>query len=137
MEIGWVFGWAQSRHTLPAWYGIGTALNEYIVQDSTNLEQLKKMYKQWPYFNTLLDNTQMVLFKADMDIAKEYALLCKDEQTRDSVYTLINKEYNHTIESIFKVTGINELLEQDSILRLSLGRRQPYLCTRNNPGTPF
>ena len=127
--IGWVFGWAQSRHTLPAWYGIGTALNEYIEQNNTNLEQLKKMYKEWPYFNTLLDNTQMTLFKADMDIAKEYALLCKDKQIRDSVYELINKEYNLTVQSILKIAGIDELLAQNSILKLSLGRSQAYLDT--------
>ncbi len=127
--IGWVFGWAQSRHTLPAWYGIDTALNEYIEQNNTNLEQLKKMYKEWPYFNTLLDNTQMALFKADMDIAKEYALLCKDKQIRDSVYELINKEYNLTVQSILKIAGIDELLAQNSILKLSLGRRQAYLDT--------
>ncbi len=127
--IDWVFGWAQSRHTLPAWYGIDTALNEYIEQNNTNLEQLKKMYKEWPYFNTLLDNTQMALFKADMDIAKEYALLCKDKQIRDSVYELINKEYNLTVQSILKIAGIDELLAQNSILKLSLGRRQAYLDT--------
>ena len=127
--IGWVFGWAQSRHTLPAWYGIGTALNEYIMLDASNLQQLKKMYNEWPYFNTLLDNTQMALYKADMDIAKEYALLCEDKATRETIYTLINKEYNLTVKNIFKVAGVDELLAQNSTLRLSLNRRQAYLDT--------
>lgn len=127
--IGWVFGWAQSRHTLPAWYGIGTALNEYIKQHEGNLKQLRKMYTTWPYFNTLLDNTQMALYKADMDIAKEYALLCKDKPTRDRIYAMINSEYILTVESIFKVAGINELLEQNPVINLSLGRRQAYLDT--------
>ena len=127
--IGWVFGWAQSRHTLPAWYGIGTALNEYIKQDEDNLKQLQKMYISWPYFNALLDNTQMALYKADMDIAKEYALLCKDEQSRDRVYEMINHEYRITVENIFKVAEIDELLEQNPVVNLSLGRRQAYLDT--------
>ena len=87
------------------------------------------MYQEWPYFNTLLDNTQMALFKADMDIAKEYALLCKDKQTRDTVYELINNEYNLTVASIFKIAGIDELLAQNPMLKLSLGRRQAYLDT--------
>ncbi len=127
--IGWVFGWAQSRHTLPAWYGIGTALNEYIKQHEGNLKQLRKMYTTWPYFNTLLDNTQMALYKADMDIAKEYALLCKDKQTGDRIYAMINSEYLLTVESIFKVAEINELLEQNPEINLSLGPRQAYLDT--------
>jgi len=125
--IGWVFGWAQSRHTLPAWYGLGTALNQYIEQGEVNLKRLRKMYKKWPYFNALLDNTQMALFKADMDIAKEYAELCKDETSRNRVYALIRDEYILTVKNILKVAQIDELLEEDPILRLSLGRRQAYL----------
>ncbi len=125
--IGWVFGWAQSRHTLPAWYGIGTALSQYIKQDKNNLQRLKDMYENWPYFNTLLDNTQMALYKADMDIAKEYSELCLDNNTRDTIYPLISKEYTLTVENIFKVAQIDELLEDNPTLNLSLSRRQPYL----------
>ncbi|MCU7939870.1 MAG: phosphoenolpyruvate carboxylase [gamma proteobacterium symbiont of Bathyaustriella thionipta] len=125
--IGWVFGWAQSRHTLPAWYGLGTALNQYINGSEANLKRLRKMYTKWPYFNALLDNTQMALFKADMDIAKEYAELCKDEQHRERVYSLIRDEYNLTVKNIFKVARIDELLEENPTLKLSLGRRQAYL----------
>ena len=125
--IGWVFGWAQSRHTLPAWYGIGSALNQYIEQNEDNLKQLRKMYENWPYFNTLLDNTQMALYKADMDIAREYAELCQDEHTKDTVYSMINKEYDLTVKTIFKVAKIDKLLEHNPVLNLSLGRRQSYL----------
>jgi phosphoenolpyruvate carboxylase len=125
--IGWVFGWAQSRHTLPAWYGIGTALHNFIEKDEGNLKRLKKMYKHWPYFNTMLENTQMSLYKADMDIAKEYSELCLDDDTRKRVYDMINKEYQMTVKTLFKVAKIDELLEHDPALRLSLGRRQAYL----------
>jgi len=69
----------------------------------------------------------MALFKADMDIAREYAELCKNEQKRDTVYALIKDEYNLTVKSILKVAQIDELLEENPILRLSLGRRQTYL----------
>ena len=125
--IGWVFGWAQSRHTLPAWYGIGSALSQYIKQDKNNLQRLRDLYKKWPYFKALLDNTQMALYKADMDIAKEYSELCLDSNTRDTIYPLIKDEYNLTVESIFDVAQINELLEDNPPLNLSLSRRQPYL----------
>ncbi len=125
--IGWVFGWAQSRHTLPAWYGIGTALNDYINQSPDNINKLQKMYKKWPYFSTLLDNTQMALYKADMDIAQEYAELCHNKDHRKHVYGLIKSEYNLTIKTIFKIAEINKLLKENPTLRLSLGRRQAYL----------
>ena len=125
--IGWVFGWAQSRHTLPAWYGIGSALSQYIKQDAKNLQRLQNMYQNWPYFSTLLDNTQMALYKADMDIAKEYSELCLDTNTRDSIYPLIKNEYDLTVESIFSVAQIEDLLEHNPALNLSLRRRQPYL----------
>ena len=127
--IGWVFGWAQSRHTLPAWYGIGSALSQFISENPDNLQRLKDMYRDWPYFNSLLDNTQMALYKADMDIAREYAELCKDEQTRNRVYNMIHDEYNLTVKAIFQVAEISELLEHNPILGLSLGRRQAYLDT--------
>ncbi|MDH5181984.1 MAG: phosphoenolpyruvate carboxylase, partial [Gammaproteobacteria bacterium] len=66
--IGWVFGWAQSRHTLPAWYGIGTALQEWAKDDPNKLTKLREMYQNWPYFRALLSNSQMALFKAEMSI---------------------------------------------------------------------
>ena len=74
--IPWVFGWAQSRHTLPAWYGIGSALQAFTEQAEDNLAQLREMYRHWPFFRNLLSNTQLSLAKAEMDIAQEYAVLC-------------------------------------------------------------
>ncbi len=71
----------------------------------------------------------MALYKADMDIAREYAELCKDEQTRNRVYNMIRNEYNLTVKAIFKVAEISELLEHNPTLGLSLGRRKAYLDT--------
>jgi len=73
--IAWVFGWAQSRHTLPAWYGIGSALEQWRQSDPTRLAKLQKMYLEWPFFRALLSNTQMALYKAEPNIAREYAAL--------------------------------------------------------------
>ncbi|ODU49471.1 MAG: phosphoenolpyruvate carboxylase, partial [Thiobacillus sp. SCN 63-374] len=70
--IPWVFGWAQSRHTLPAWYGIGTALKDFIGSAPAGLDQLRIMYREWPFFRGLLSNVQMALTKADMEISEEY-----------------------------------------------------------------
>jgi len=125
--IGWVFGWAQSRHTLPAWYGIGIALSTWLEKDPENLEQLRDMYKNWPFFKALLSNTQMALFKGDMDIANEYKSLCLDQTTAQNVYDKISTEYKRTCEAVLKVAEIDELLAETPMLALSLNRRDPYL----------
>ncbi len=130
--IGWVFGWAQSRHTLPAWYGIGSALSTALNSDDPDpLETLKSMYRDWPFFRSVLSNTQMALFKAEMDIAAEYAKLCVDPATAAEVYPRINSEYQRTQDSIFKITENDSLLEDNQPLALSLSRREAYLDPLN------
>ncbi|WP_411726344.1 phosphoenolpyruvate carboxylase, partial [Methyloglobulus sp.] len=76
--IGWVFSWAQSRQTFPAWYGIGLSLSTWCAGKPERLEKLREMYRDWPFFRNLLSNAQMALSKSDMNIAKEYASLCVD-----------------------------------------------------------
>jgi len=125
--IGWVFGWAQSRHTLPAWYGIGFALTNWLEKDPKNLEQLREMYKNWPFFKALLSNTQMALFKGDMNIANEYKSLCLNQTTAQNVYEKISAEYQRTYDNVLKVAEIDNLLAETPMLALSLDRRDPYL----------
>jgi phosphoenolpyruvate carboxylase len=130
--IAWVFGWAQSRHTIPAWYGIGSSLKKWLGKDAQRLEKLQEMYKKWPFFHALLSNTQMALFKAEMRIAAEYAELCEDPAVAQSVYGRIKGEYEHTTRNILKVAQITTLLEESPILELSLTRREPYLDPLNH-----
>ncbi len=130
--IPWVFGWAQSRHTLPAWYGIGSALEAWRGNDLTRLVKLQRMYEQWPFFRSLLSNTQMSLFKGDMDIAREYAQLCKDSKTGDRIYNLIRTEYQRTITQVLNVTNAKRLIEENPQLALSLSRRNPYMDPLNH-----
>ncbi len=130
--IAWVFGWAQSRHTLPAWYGIGKALDAGSNGSPEKLAILQQMYKEWPFFRALLSNTQMALFKADMDIAAEYAELCLEQATTDAVYPRIRDEYRRTRENILKITRQQELMEENPMLALSLSRRNPYLDPLNH-----
>ncbi len=125
--IGWVFGWAQSRHTLPAWYGIGLALNTWLGKDPEKLNTLRDMYQNWSFFRALLSNTQMALFKGDMNIANEYKSLCLNQTTAQTVYDKIATEYQLTSECVLKVANIDELLAETPILALSLKRRDPYL----------
>ncbi|MCY4610945.1 MAG: phosphoenolpyruvate carboxylase [Gammaproteobacteria bacterium] len=130
--IPWVFGWSLSRHTLPAWYGIGTALESYLkAHPKTGLAQVRLMYKRWPFFRTLMQNIQMALAKADMLIARQYMLLSKHPVDADRIYEQIEKEYRLTRKLALQVADCKELLETQEVLRRSLSRRNPYLGPLN------
>src|SRR3990172_4855010 len=129
--IAWVFGWAQSRHTLPAWYGIGSALQQWCGDDPVRFTKLQAMYKDWPFFRALLSNTQMALFQADMTIAHDYAELCDDIDMSRRIYQLVYDEYQRTVNQVLKVAGAKTLIEDNPPLALSLSRRNPYLDPLN------
>lgn len=128
--IPWVFGWAQARHTLPAWYGIGSALESYREQHGD--EKLKEMYQQWPFFRALLSNTQMALFKAQMDIAKEYSKLWSNHERSNHIYEMIKQEYIKTVNEVLSIAEIDELMTETPLLQYSLKRREPYLDPLNH-----
>ena len=130
--ISWVFGWAQGRHTVPAWFGIGTALENWVGDDPERLAKLQDMYVDWPFFRSLLSNTQMALLKADMDIAAEYAKLCKDPEVGTRIHKIIKDEFSRTVAQILKVTSSKRLLDQNPALALSFSRREPYLDPLNH-----
>lgn len=130
--IAWVFGWAQARQTLPAWYGLGSALELCCKEEKQRLKILRHMYRDWPFFRALLSNTQMALFKSRMDIAREYAELCQDKATCAQVFQMIEKEYRLTVKWIRKVAEIDELLDENPLLKTSLTRRDPYLDPLNH-----
>ncbi len=130
--IPWVFGWAQSRHTLPAWYGLGSALQQWRNNDPQRLARLQSMYREWPFFRALLSNIQMALFKGEMNIAHEYTRLAGDQTLAQGIFNKIRDEYQRTIEQVLHVIGAHQLLEENPVLGLSLYRRNPYLDPLNN-----
>ena len=128
--IPWVFSWSQSRIMLPGWYGVGTAFSNFINKDKANIEKLRSMYKQWPFFTSLLSNVDMVMSKSDMDIAKEYANLCNDEETKN-VYEEILREWNLTKQVVLEISEHKEFLEDNTYLTRSLENRLQYFNTLN------
>jgi phosphoenolpyruvate carboxylase len=130
--IAWVFGWAQARQTLPAWYGLGTALAEWRGDHPERLAQLQEMYRVWPFFRALLSNTQMALGKSDMKIAAEYAELAQDPATAQRVFDKIRVEYELCCEEIKAIAGIDEMLAENPMLQRTLARRAPYLDPLNH-----
>lgn len=130
--IPWVFGWSLSRHTLPAWFGLGYALESYHANDSHKLAELQKLYRDWPFFRTLMDNIQVALSKAKMDIAREYSRLCSDQKISICIYSRISFEYTRTEKYILLISQLDKLLENQPGLMLSLQKRDPYLDPLNH-----
>ena len=128
--IPWVFSWSQSRIMLPGWYGVGTAFSNFINKDSRNIDKLRTMYKDWPFFTSLLSNVDMVMSKSDMEIAKEYANLCKDDKTKE-VYNKILKEWKLTKQVVLDISEHKEFLEDNTYLTKSLENRLQYFNTLN------
>jgi phosphoenolpyruvate carboxylase len=123
--ISWVFAWAQSRHTLPGWLGVGTALNDAGIDN----DELVALYRDWPYFRTIIDSVQMSLAKADLRIAATYAELAP---AQNAIFESIKAEYERAVERILAITGETALLDDDAVLKRSLDRRRPYLDPLNH-----
>ena len=128
--IPWVFSWSQSRIMLPGWYGVGTAFSNFINKESGNIDKLRTMYKDWPFFTSLLSNVDMVMSKSDMEIAKEYANLCKDDKTKE-VYNKILREWKLTKQVVLDISEHKEFLEDNTYLTKSLENRLQYFNTLN------
>ncbi len=130
--IPWVFGWGQSRQTIPAWYGLGSALEGWCGRDEGRLATLREMAREWPFFRALLGNIAMSLSKCEMSIAREYARLCADAVEADVIFARIKAEYRLTVEWVLRLTGMADLLADNPRLALSLARRNPYLDPLNH-----
>ncbi|HTU23205.1 MAG TPA: phosphoenolpyruvate carboxylase [Gemmataceae bacterium] len=125
--IPWVFAWMQSRHTLPGWYGLGSAVCDHLTAYPEDRAALADMYQRWPVWRTLIDNAQMILAKADLTIARLYADLVEDRGVADRIFERISAEYQRSVSVIELMTGEAELLAQMPVLRRSIQRRNPYV----------
>jgi phosphoenolpyruvate carboxylase len=131
--IPWVFSWGQSRHSLPGFFGFGTAVEMYLGKDRRRrLSLLRTMYRRWPFFRTLVDKLDMVLAKTDMGIASRYARLVTDEQLRQTIFTRIEQEHARTRKAFFALTGNRTLLANNPSLARSLRNRIPYIDPLNH-----
>lgn len=125
--IPWVFSWMQSRHTLPGWFGLGSAVCEHLSDFPEDREMLMTMYQRWPFWATLIDNAQMILAKADLTIARLYADLVEDQALADRIFERINTEYRQTVDVVATITGHAQLLDNMPVLKRSILRRNPYV----------
>jgi phosphoenolpyruvate carboxylase len=125
--IPWVFGWSQCRLNLPGWYGVGSAFEQYAVDDA-RVGALLAMHAEWPFFRTTLDNMGMVLAKTDLAIGRRYAdRLVLDRDLRDAIFGMIEHEHALARRWHARITGSSDPLSDNPALERSIRNRFPYL----------
>lgn len=125
--IPWGFGWMQSRHVIPAWFGVGHALSGFVEEEETGMAILQEMLAHFPFFNDLIRNVELALTKVDLPLASLYAGLVADVQLRERVFSMVVEEFRRTRRVILAITGQKELLERNPSLARSIRLRNPYV----------
>jgi phosphoenolpyruvate carboxylase len=129
--IPWVFGWTQCRLMIPAWYGVGSAVEQFVGTGAgadERLGLLATMYADWRFFRAAVDNMGMVLAKSDIDIARRYAdVLVEDDSMRTDLFGRITDEHARTLGWHRRITGATSPLADNPLLARSLRNRYPYL----------
>ncbi|MFC6646038.1 phosphoenolpyruvate carboxylase [Granulicella cerasi] len=125
--IPWVFGWMQSRHVVPAYFGVGHALESFVNRHGGGLKLLQQMAASFPLFLDMIRNVEMALAKADFAIAKLYASMVENEELRTRVYTMLQEEFERTRRMVLAITEQKELLERNDVLANSIRLRNPYV----------
>jgi phosphoenolpyruvate carboxylase len=119
--IPWVFAWTQNRCLLPAWYGCGTAFA------GANIRRLRRLYKDWAFFRTLVNNLEMTLAKSSMEIAREYLTLVSD----DRLWEPIAAEHARTVAAVLDIVETDQLLDRQPVVQRSVMLRNPYVDPMN------
>ncbi len=131
--IPWVFSWAQCRLMLPGWYGFGTAIEQWVAaHPDKGIAFFQEMYREWPFFRTLLSNMDMVLAKSNIAVASRYADLVQDTELRTRIFTRIRREWHLAIETLLDIMAQDRLLERNPQLERSIRNRFPYLDPLNH-----
>ena len=130
--IPWGFSWAQCRLTLPGWYGLGSGVAELLEQSNADEKLavttlLKRMYAEWPFFNTLISNIDMAMSKSDLSIAAIYSELVEDPKLREHIFSMIKAEWNKTTQALELITGNKRRLANAPQLADSIKRRMPHI----------
>jgi len=129
--IPWVFGWTQSRLLVPAWFGVGFAIEQFLARPGASqgagLALLQTMAREFPLFIDLLRNVEMALGKADLGTARLYSTLVMDEKLRERIYGMFEAEFHRTVRALLAVTRQKELLQSNQVLAHSIRLRNPYV----------
>jgi phosphoenolpyruvate carboxylase len=124
--IPWVFAWTQNRCLLPAWYGCGTALAAH-----GSRRELRRLYRSFPFFRSLVENLEMTLAKSSLEIAGGYLTLVPPERDPDRLFTTIAAEHRRTTEAVLEIVETDALLDRHPVLQRSVALRNPYVDPMN------
>jgi phosphoenolpyruvate carboxylase len=131
--IPWVFGWAQCRLMLPAWYGFGAAVKAWTAaHPDDGLELLKAMAREWPFFQTLLSAMDMVLAKSDISIASRYKDLVSDAALREAIFARLRGEWQSSLDALLAILDQSAPLERNPMLARTIRNRFPYIDPLNH-----
>jgi phosphoenolpyruvate carboxylase len=131
--IPWVFSWAQCRLMLPGWYGFASAVEAWVAEHpDKGMPFLRELYREWPFFRTLLSNMDMVLAKSSIAIASRYAELVPDAALREKIFGRIRSEWHSAIGLLLDIMGQERLLQGNPLLERSIRNRFPYLDPLNH-----
>ncbi len=125
--IPWVFGWMQSRHAVPAWFGVGHALEGFLAKGAHNENLLKSMLRDFPLFSNMIRNVELAMAKADLTIARLYANLVTDAGIRERTFATLHEEFERTRRVILSISGQAELIQGNPVLSRSIRLRNPYV----------
>ncbi len=126
--IPWVFAWMQTRHVITGWMGVGTAIAQFIERHGSAGEALlRDMRLRWPFFATLLSNVEMVLAKADFDVAEHYARTLGNGNQDLHTFSRLRDEYIRTVAMVNRLSGQDHLLDDSPVLQRSIALRNPYV----------
>ena len=125
--IPWVFAWTQTRYAVPGWYGVGTALAAQRAANPDAMQTMQRLYREWDFFQTLIDNAQQELARARLPIARFYA----DDGTPDGFHARIAEEFARTEAAILEITGQQRLLDNNPVIQHAIDARNPYTDVLN------
>jgi phosphoenolpyruvate carboxylase len=125
--IPWVFGWMQSRHAVPAWYGVGHGLRSFAEKGRGYEKLLRNMFEKFALFTDLIRNVELGMAKADLHIARVYAGLVKNAALRTRVFGRLEDEFLRSRQMILRISGQRELLTGNRVLARSIHLRNPYV----------
>jgi len=125
--IPWVFGWMQSRHAVPAWFGVGYALEQFSEKGHRYEQLLRQITRGFPVFGDMLRNVELGMAKADLGIAREYSQLVTNAALRKRIFSMLEDEFLRSRQMILRVTGQRDLLARNRVLARSIRLRNPYV----------